>query len=405
MKVQTTRQFKIIKPNKSKAKALNLTMRRYKKCLNYYIHGFARSRPVSEMYVGSKELYALPTGLIQTARDVAKEQYLSYKNNPDNPHFPHFTGLATARYDKRTISFQESRGYYKLWASIATVSGRVRVPVTSNEDFVAELLSRDFLAVQLLFRNGDFYLNVMYLDEAKIPEEKDFRHFVGIDRGSHNNLATVVVQDRAGRILETRFYSAKPLLEKRRRYSALRRSLGKAKQVKAIKKSKGREANYVRDQNHKISTDIIRLASKYEDTVIVLENLTGIRKNMNFGKVGNRKGHSWPFAQLEEMLVYKAHGNGNAIRRVYPRGTSSTCKDCFGPVRRSPSIQAVCIPCKKMLNADWLGAVNITRRLFFYMKYNLGRSESGPEQDNVEPTVKGTAPGVKQRLVARLEVS
>ena len=31
-----------------------------------------------------------------------------------------------------------------------------------------------------------------------------------------------------------------------------------------------------------------------------------------------------------------------------------------------------------MYNADWLGAVNITRRFFFYMSKNLGVSESRP---------------------------
>jgi len=160
----------------------------------------------------------------------------------------------------------------------------------------------------------------------------------------------------------------------------LRQQLGQKKLLKEIKKSKDRERNYVRDVNHKISAEIIRVASKYPNSVIVLENLKGIRKHMNFGKIGNRKGHSWPFLLLEEMIAYKAHRNSIAVRRVYPRGTSSVCKNCFGDVRRSPSILAVCESCKKKYNADWLGAVNITRRFFYYMSKNLGVSESHPKQ-------------------------
>ena len=193
--------------------------------------------------------------------------------------------------------------------------------------------------------------------------------------------------------------------EKRRQFSELRRSLGNRKLLKMIKKSKGRERNYINDQLHKISTDIIRIADKYPNSVIVLEKLKGIRNSMKWSRKENRKGHSWAFSLLEEMLVYKAHGGSHAIRRVYPGGTSSTCKYCFGRIRRSPSVLAVCTSCKKMVNADWLGAVNITWRLFYYMRNSLGRRESGPKRSNCESIVEGTASGITKYLMARLATS
>jgi len=109
-----------------------------------------------------------------------------------------------------------------------------------------------------------------------------------------------VVQNKKGRILESKFFPAKQMIEKRRRYMVLRQQLGQKKLLKEIRKSKDRERNYVRDVNHKISAEIIRVASKYPNSVIVLENLKGIRKHMNFGKQGNRKGHSWPFCCLKK---------------------------------------------------------------------------------------------------------
>jgi len=95
---------------------------------------------------------------------------------------------------------------------------------------------------------------------------------------------------------------------------------------------------------------------------------------------------------LEDMIVYKAHRNSISVRRVYPRGTSSVCKNCFGDMRRSPFILVVCKSCKKKYNADWLGAVNITRRFFFYMSKNLGISESCPKQDKDEFEGSAVAP-------------
>lgn len=349
----------------------------------------------------AKQQYNLQTGLIQTARDIAKEQYDSYKNNPDNPKFPHFKGLMTMRYDHRSISFKESDGYFGMWANISTVNGKVKVPLTSCDKYVELLKNNRFNSVQLKYSKGSFYLNVILEENKQIPKEKDFKHFIGVDRGSHNNIAVAVVQNKAGEILESHFFPANQMLEKRRRFLVLRQHLGRKKLLNDIKKSKNRERNYVKDVNHKISTEIIAMASKYPNSVIVLENLKGIRKQMNFGKTGNRKGHSWSFLLLEEMIVYKAHRNSIAVRRVYPRGTSSVCKNCFGDIKRSPSILAVCEACKKKYNADWLGAVNITRRFFFYMLKNLGVSESRPKQGRDEPTGSAIAPNPLKDLVHR----
>lgn len=248
---------------------------------------------------------------------------------------------------------------------------------------------------------------MIFEENRQIPKEKDFEHFIGIDRGSHNNIATAVVQNREGEILESKFFSANEMLEKRRRYAKLRQQLGKRKLWAMIKKNKSRERNYIKDVNHKISTSIIQMASKYPNSVIVLEKLKGIRKSIKWSKNNNRKGHSWAFLELEEMLVYKAHRNSLSVRRVYPRGTSSVCKNCFGNIKRSPSILAVCETCKKEYNADWLGAVNITRRLFSYMLKNLGVSESRPSYKQGRDESKGSviAPdprGLTLGLVARL---
>jgi len=285
MKIQNTLQFKIINPNKHKAKSINTTMRQYRKCINFYLHEMAKGTPLVDIYLLAKQQYNLQTGLIQTARDVAKEQYNSYKNNSDNPWFPHFKGLMTMRFDHRSISFKEMPdSHFQWWANISTVNGRVKVPITSCSEYIQKLKDNRFNTVQLKYRNGDFYLNVIFEEERTIPKNKDFKHFIGVDRGSHNNIAVAVVQNKKGRILESKFFPAKQMIEKRRRYMVLRQQLGQKKLLKEIKKSKDRERNYVRDVNHKISAEIIRVASKYPNSVIVLENLKGIRKHMNFGK-------------------------------------------------------------------------------------------------------------------------
>ena len=402
MKISKTLQFKIIKANKTKLHGINTTMRQYRKCVNFYLHEIAKGTNLTKIYYMARQQYNLPSSLIQTARDIAKEQYQSYTNNKHNPHFPHFTGFMPMRLDRRTISFKETDNHFKIWANISTIRGRVKVPITSCDKYIEELKNNPFKAAYIKYNDKGFYLNVIFENIRSIPSEKDFEHFIGVDRGI-NNIATVVVQNKSGDILESIFFSGKQALEKRRRYAELRRPLGRKKLLKEIRKNKDKESNYVREINHKISTEIIRIAKKYPNAVIILENLKGIRDKIRWNKKMNKKAHSWAFKELENMIVYKAHDNSIAVRRVYPKSTSSACKNCFGNIRRSPSNRAVCETCKKEYNADWLGAVNITRRFFSYMLKNLGCSESNPKQGNGE-SEGVTAPG-QIGLVAQLTMS
>jgi IS605 OrfB family transposase len=343
----------------------------------------AKGTDLTEIYYMAKQHYDLPTALIQTARDIAKERYKSYTNNKSNPHFPHFSGFMLVRLDHRSISFKEDANHFKMWANISTIYGKVKVPITSCEEYIDDLKNNRFKAVQLKYNEKGFYLYVIFENNRTIPSKKKFEYFVGVDRGI-NNIATIVVQNRNGNIFESRFFSGKQVLEKRRRYSKLRRHLDEKRLWMMLRKNKGKERNYIKDINHKISSEIIDIAKKYPNAVIVLENLKGIRDKIHWSKEMNKKAHSWAFREFEKMIVYKAHDNSIAVRRVHPRGTSSTCKNCFGKVKRSPSARVVCETCKKEYNADWLGAVNITRRFFSYMLKDLGCSESNPRQGNIE---------------------
>lgn len=117
MKVQSTLQFKIIHPNRNKALSLNTTMRQYRKCINFYLHEIARGASLTEIYQQAKKQYNLQTALIQTARDIAKEQYQSYKNNEGNSYFPHFDSFIQIRYDKRAISFKRVNNHFEVWGN------------------------------------------------------------------------------------------------------------------------------------------------------------------------------------------------------------------------------------------------------------------------------------------------
>lgn len=221
MKTKRTLQYKIINPNKNKKIKLNTTMRQYRKCVNFYLHQIAKGKPLKDIYYEAKEHYNLPTALIQTVRDTAKEQYKSYKNNENNHKFPHFPGFTPMRMDKRTINFSREDNHFEYWANISTNEGKIKVPITGRN---SKKLEEDFKSIQVIYKNNSFYLNVVFEEEHQIPKEEEFEYFVGVDLGI-NNIATVVVQNKKGEVLETKFFSGKQLMEKRRRFRKLRKEL------------------------------------------------------------------------------------------------------------------------------------------------------------------------------------
>lgn len=389
MKTTKTLQFEIIHANKNKYYRLNNTVRQFRRCVNFYLHEIGKrpecisDKNLPSIYQKAKEIYNLPTALLQQSGRVAVESYKSYKNSKTNNHYPHFGRFISVRYDKRTATVFTSDGKYKLWLSLSTTTGRVKVPITSSKKIMKQWENNgyNFLDIKMIHKDSRFFLNVTIQSEQEIPGEEELEHFVGVDLGV-NNIATITVMDRDGSQIERKIFSGALLQEKKRRFMEKRKEYGKKKLWEKLGSAKYKEKSYIKDVNHKISRKIIDIASKYSNTVIVMEKLKGIRRKIRYTKRLNRKLHGWSFKQLQEFIEYKAHENGLAIRRVSGAYTSQVCANCKGKTikRSSQNVSVgVCERCKKEVNClDIHASVMIVKRLWFYMGCNLGASESRP---------------------------
>src|SRR5205085_11102514 len=95
--------------------------------------------------------------------------------------------------------------------------------------------------------------------------------------------------------------------------------------------------------------------------------LTNIRENVMHRKgQGQRRMHSWSFAQLLAFTTYKARAKGIAVVKVDPRHTSQTCSKCgyhHRSNRRSQSLFLCRNPkCRYCLNADYNAAKNVREK-------------------------------------------
>jgi IS605 OrfB family transposase len=153
----------------------------------------------------------------------------------------------------------------------------------------------------------------------------------------------------------------------RRRFYARRKKLQKARKTRAIRKSKGKEARWMKHINHQLSRQIVNHAHDQGVGTIKIESLAGIRKGTTRTSRGakarknNRMTNSWSFYQLTLFITYKAERLGIAVEQVDPAYTSQECPAC-GARNKAQDRTYVCADCGWMGHRDKVGAINISRR-------------------------------------------
>lgn len=153
----------------------------------------------------------------------------------------------------------------------------------------------------------------------------------------------------------------------RRRFYARRKKLQKAKKTRAVRKSKGKEARWMKNINHQLSRQIVNHAHEQGVGTIKVESLAGIRKGTTRTSRGanarknNRMKNSWSFYQLTMFISYKAERSGIKIEQVDPTYTSQECPACSARTKAQDRTY-ICAECGWMGHRDGVGAINISRR-------------------------------------------
>lgn len=133
--------------------------------------------------------------------------------------------------------------------------------------------------------------------------------------------------------------------------------LHKKKEIKKkLKKNDTKLQNYTKDQNHKLSKQLIDYCVSQEINVLVLENLKGNNlSNKKFRKI------PWAFKQLMNFISYKAELNGIKVINVNPKNTSIRCNKCGleSKDNRLTRNDFICVSCGHKSQSDINAAKNI----------------------------------------------
>ncbi|SDQ95688.1 RNA-guided endonuclease InsQ/TnpB family protein [Natronobacterium texcoconense] len=133
------------------------------------------------------------------------------------------------------------------------------------------------------------------------------------------------------------------------------------------------------DVFHRVTHEVVEYAESVENPVLVLEDLTYIRENIDYGEYMNRRLHGWGFAKLHAQIRYKAAERGIPVETVDPRNTSKACHACgeHGSRPRQATFKCLNDDCwVGEYQADVNGAINIADR------YRSGESHRRSDRED-----------------------
>lgn len=297
---------------------------------------------------------------------------------------------------EKSASFKEKiteNGKSKIYAGLTIYSERKFFLCLDKNDYHYRFLR----AIITTYKTGiTKYRSQIYIDERKkkvylifpfrepaiiVPEYSPDMTPIGIDLGINKMAVLSVMSDTSFKDITFLHHGA--LLHKRNKKISIRKSLGHQKKNRAIKAMIKKENIYNRYIAHCISKKIIDTAQKYQNPVIVFEDLA----NANEGCVIHRKGgkkvkrkdlkthnrniSSWNRGMILDSTKYKAKYLGIPLIVISAFYTSQTCSKCghISKANRKTQANFKCVSCGYSVNADLNASFNLSKRFKIMAAY------------------------------------
>ncbi|GAC1509345.1 MAG: RNA-guided endonuclease TnpB family protein [Steroidobacteraceae bacterium] len=256
---------------------------------------------------------------------------------------------AAQPYDERIFRFLPNIDAISIW----TLAGRQIVPFACGTR-QRELLKVAKGQVDLMFVRGKWMLSATCdLVETPLIGADDA---IGIDMGIVNLAVDDLGKSHSGAEIED---------VRRRQHSRCRalQKVGTRSAKRALRRASGKQARFQRHTNHVLSKTIVADAERGR-CLIALEDLGGIRNRVKAKRHQRARMANWGFAELRELICYKAALKGVAVVLIDPRNTSRQCSCCslIDKRNRPNRDDFLCIGCGFAAPADTNAARNIRQR-------------------------------------------
>jgi IS605 OrfB family transposase len=133
---------------------------------------------------------------------------------------------------------------------------------------------------------------------------------------------------------------------------------GRNKKMEKLNSLGTKERNYIKNQNHIISKEVIRLALQNKCYAINIEDLSGIGKSQKNSFILR----NWSYFELQSMIKNKATAVGIKVNVIDPKYSSQRCSKCghIHEDNRDTQSEFVCQECGFEDNADFNASKNIS---------------------------------------------
>ena len=223
-----------------------------------------------------------------------------------------------------------------------------------------------FNSMLLFKRDGKYILQAVMQKDFPVPEIRPTN--LGIDVGSARLAAISIINSDEGIIKQLYFGRDVAVMQhkisNRRSKLQSKADKGSSKAIKALRKLKKYQSDFVNTRSWQIASECVKLAIQY-DANINIENLKNLRTGR---KLGNSKGRKVnrlisriPYGRFFHALDCIALRSNIFVRRKNPYKTSQKCNRCGLIDKNNRKTQAlfVCKGCCFMCNADRNASINI----------------------------------------------
>ncbi len=304
-----------------------------------------------------------------------------------------FKGLdKPPKYVSPTLTYNYGRDYgfkTEQRVSILTLQGRVIVGYQGYNRHLSFIQHDATIGAAKLWYDKphkQFYLLVSLEIEVADPTLTIQQQVVGVDVGQRYLATTATLSGKS------QFFSGKAVRAKADRYARTRKRLQQKGTRSAIRRFialSGRERRFKLNTNHVVAKHIV---TTHPYTLIGLEDLSGIRERTkrrrrrrkgtqvlpltSKQRRANRHASKWAFAELHNIIMYKAMLSGSSFAvKVDADYTSKACPLCGYTDKRNRPGNGLVFVCQNKecgyhvrtghayrLHADLVGARNIAMR-------------------------------------------
>lgn len=297
-------------------------------------------------YKVRKDLPNLGSQMICNAirKVCASYKVLKIKKSQEIPTIT-FKDSSSIHYCARTFSLKGET------LSLYSINGRIRCKYktgTHQEHY----LEKGKIKEGELVRKGKRWFFNLVLD---IPDTAPLLEgtVMAIDMGENNLAAT------SNGII----YGGGKLRHARDKFLARRRRLqsnGSKSAKRCLKRISGKERGHVKETNHIVSKAIIKEAIGTGAKMIVMEDLTNIRKRIKGNKRMRSRLHRWSWHELQQFVEYKAQAKGISVTYINPAYSSQSCSVCDSLGSRHKH-QFKCSNCGSYQHSDRNAAINLLK--------------------------------------------